>query len=124
MHKDMFEKFFHFAHDILENREELGLSPETAKKVLELKISTKKDKIRDAAEVELLLVDIAVELWKDKPDLGAVNKLLDKKYDLKKASMKSLVAAFVAVKKLLSPVQVKKVMAICKAHQKPGESRA
>ena len=50
------EKFFHFAHSILENHEELGLTDVDVKKVRDLKIGTKKSMIRNRAEVELLLV--------------------------------------------------------------------
>ena len=52
------EKFFHFAHSILENHEELGLTDVDVKKVRDLKIGTKKSMIRNRAEVELLMVDI------------------------------------------------------------------
>ena len=47
------EKFFHFAHSILENHEELGLTDVDVKKVRDLKIGTKKSMIRNRAEVEL-----------------------------------------------------------------------
>ena len=109
------EKFFHFAHSILENHEELGLSEESVKKVRDLKIGTKKSMIRNRAEVELLMVDVISSLYQEKPDISAINKLIDKKFDVKKAGMKKLIASFVAVKKLLSKEQIKQVKAICKA---------
>ena len=109
------EKFFHFAHSILENYEELGLTDEDAKKVRELKIGTKKSLIRNTAEAELLTVDIIAKLYENKPDLVEINKLLDKKFDVKKAGMKKLLAAFVGIKKLLSKEQMKQMKAICKS---------
>ena len=109
------EKFFHFAHSILENHEELGLSDEAVKKVRDLKIGTKKSLIRNRAEVELLMVDVISSLCQEKPDISAINKLIDKKFDIKKAGMKKLIASFVAVKKLLSKEQIKQVKAICKS---------
>ena len=121
------EKFFHFAHVILENHEELDLTDVDVKKVRDLKIGKKKSMIRNRAEVELLMVDIISSLYQEKPDISAINKLIDKKFDIKKAGMKKLIAGFVGVKKLLSKEQMKQVKAICKAegyHQsKEGQCR-
>ena len=118
------EKFFHFAHSILENYEELGLTDEDAKKVRELKIGTKKSLIRNKAEVELLMVDIISSLYAAKPEISEINKLIDKKFDIKKAGMKKLITSFVGLKKLLSKEQMKQVKAICKSeghHQSKEE---
>ena len=109
------EKFFHFAHSILENHEELGLTDVDVKKVRDLKIGTKKSMIRNRAEVELLMVDIISSLYQEKPEISEINKLIDKKFEIKKAGMKKLIAAFVGIKKLLSKEQMKQVKAICKA---------
>ena len=119
------EKFFHFAHSILENHEELGLTDENVKKVRELKIGTKKSLIRNTAEAELITVDIIASLYTDKPDLVEINKLIDKKFDIKKAGMKKLIAAFVGIKKLLSKEQMKQMKAMCKAegHHQPKEEQ-
>ena len=121
------EKFFHFAHSILENHEELGLPEEAVKKVKDLKIGTKKSLIRNTAEAELLMVDIISSLYQDKPDISEINKLVDKKFEIKKAGMKKLIVSFVGLKKLLSKEQMKQVKAICKAegyHQsKEGQCR-
>ena len=119
------EKFFHFAHLILENYEEIGLTDEAAKKVKELKIGTKKSLIRNTAEAELLMVDIISSLYADKPDISEINKLVDKKFEIKKAGMKKLIAAFVGVKKLLSREQMKQMKAICKSegHHQPKEEQ-
>ena len=119
------EKFFHFAHLIIQNYEEMGLTDEAAKKVRELKIGTKKGLIRNTAEAELLTVDIIAKLYENKPDLVEINKLLDKKFDVKKAGMKKLIAAFVGIKKLLSKEQMKQMKAICKSegHHQSKEER-
>ena len=121
------EKFFHFAHSIVENHEELGLTDEAVKKVRELKIGTKKSMIRNRAEVELLMVDIISSLYQAKPEISEINKLVDKKFEIKKAGMKKLIAAFVGVKKLLSKEQMKQVKAICKSEDhhesKEGQCR-
>ena len=121
------EKFFHFAHSILENHEELGLSEESVKKVRDLKIGTKKSMIRNRAEVELLMVDVIASLYQEKPDISAINRLIDKKFDVKKAGMKKLIAAFIGIKKLLSKEQIKQVKTICKSEarheSKEGQCR-
>ena len=119
------EKFFHFAHSILENYEEIGLTDEAAKKIKELKIGTKKSLIRNTAEAELLMVDIISKLYTDKPEISEINKLIDKKFDVKKAGMKKLIAAFVGIKKLLSKEQMKQMKAICKSegHRQPKEEQ-
>ena len=109
------EKFFHFAHSILENHEELGLTDVDGKKVRDLKIGTKKSMIRNRAEVELLMVDIISSLYQEKPEISEINKLIDKKFEIKKAGMKKLIAAFVGIKKLLSREQIKQIKAICKS---------
>ena len=121
------EKFFHFAHSILENHEELGLTDVDVKKVRDLKIGTKKSMIRNRAEVELLMVDIISSLYQEKPEISEINKLIDKKFEIKKAGMKKLIAAFVGIKKLLSKEQMKQIKAICKAEghsqSKEGQCR-
>ncbi len=121
------EKFFHFAHSIMENHEELGLTDVDVKKVRDLKIGTKKSMIRNRAEVELLMVDVISSLYQEKPEISEINKLIDKKFEIKKAGMKKLIAAFVGIKKLLSKEQMKQVKAICKAEghsqSKEGQCR-
>ena len=121
------EKFFHFAHSILENHEELGLTNVDVKKIRDLKIGTKKGLIRNTAEAELLMVDIISSLYQDKPNISEINKLVDKKFEIKKAGMKKLIAAFVGIKKLLSKEQMKQMKAICKSEghsqSKEGQCR-
>ena len=121
------EKFFHFAHLALENYEELGLSEDAVKKIRELKIGTKKSLIRNRAEAELLMVDVISKLHMEKPEISEINRLIDKKFDVKKAGMKKLIASFVAVKKLLSKEQIKQIKAICKSEShsqsKEGQCR-
>ena len=119
------EKFFHFAHLALENHEELGLSEDAVKKIRELKIGTKKSLIRNRAEAELLMVDIISKLHTEKPEISEINRLIDKKFDVKKAGMKKLIASFVALKKLLSKEQMKQMKAICKSegYRQPKEGQ-
>jgi len=110
--KDCKEKIFLKAHKILKNKEELGLSDEQVQKIKDLKISAKKDLIRKEAEIDILKVDIKSEMYKDTIDVAAVNAFIDKKYDLKKEKTKSLIAAFVALKNILTEDQKKKLKEI------------
>jgi hypothetical protein len=114
-------KFFHIAHGILENKTELGLSDETFHKVKDLKISTKKDLIKAKAEIEITAVDIMAKMWEDSAELTEINKLIDKKYTLKKESMKTLVSAFVNLKKMVSKEQLNKLRTMCKSNARPEE---
>ena len=110
------EKFFHMAHSILENHSELELSEVNIRKVKNLKINTKKSLIMSTAEIETIAVDIMAEMWDASPDSNKINKLLDKKYSLKKESVKELVGAFLSLKKMLSKEQLCKLNGFCKTH--------
>ena len=112
------EKFFHMAHAIFENHEELGFSKEKLLKVKDLKINTKKSLIRSTAEVEIVGVDIMAMMWECSPNIIEINKLIDKKFALKRDSMKKLVSAFLSLKKMLYEDQLYKLHSICKASAK------
>jgi len=109
-------KFFHMAHAIFENHEELGFSEENLRKVKDLKINTKKSLIRSTAEIEIIAVDIMAKMWEDSPDMAEINKLIDKKFTFKKEAMKELLSAFLSLKKMLSKEQLRKLHAFCKAN--------
>ncbi len=123
MHKEccLGSKFFHMAHSIFENQAELGFSEENLHKVKDLKINTKKSLIRSTAEIEIIAVDIMAKMWEDSPDMTEINKLIDKKFTLKKEAMKELVSAFLTLKKMLSKEQLRKLHGICKNNPKPEE---
>jgi hypothetical protein len=110
------EKFFHMAHSILENHSELELSEVNIRKVKDLMNNTKKSVIKSTAEIETITVDIMAKMWDDSPDGNQINKLLDKKYSVKKESVKELVSAFLSLKKILSKEQLCKLHGFCKAH--------
>ncbi len=109
------EKFFHMARAIWENQEELGISAEDLLKVKNLKINTKKSLIKSTAEIDVITVDIMSQMWEDSPNMSDISKLLDKKYTIKKESMKKLLSAFLALKKMLSKEQLRKLHGMCKA---------
>jgi len=106
---DMTDKFFKKASFILWNAEELGLSENQIDKIESLKYDTKKDLLMKEAEIDVIALDIKRELRKDSPDTSAINKLLDKKYDLKKEKTKKLVSSYVDLKSMLTDSQMKEL---------------
>ena len=123
MHKEccLGSKFFHMAHTIFENHVELGFSEESLHKVKDLKINTKKSLIRSTAEIDIVAVDIMAKVWECSPDMTEINKLIDKKFTLKKESMKEILSAFLSLKKMLSKEQLSKLHGICKANKSSEE---
>ena len=123
MHKEccLGSKFFHMAHTIFENHVELGFSEENLRKVKDLKINIKKSLIRSTAEIDIIAVDIMAKTWEDSPDIAEINKLIDKKFTLKKEAMKELLNAFLSLKKMLSKEQLHKLHSICKANTNTEE---
>lgn len=113
-HFDLEDKFCKKAHFILENKEELGLSDKQVEQVKDLKLKTKKDLIGKKAELEILGLDIKAAMWNDPLDVNAVNKLIDKKYDIKKEKEKSLIGAYAALKGLLTEEQKEKMKGLFK----------
>lgn len=111
-HGDFEGKFYKKAMLIVKNQEELGLSDEEVKKIKDLKVATKKDLIRKKAEIEVLGLDIMAAMWEDTINLEAVNTLIDKKYELKKQKTKSIVAACVALKGILTEEQQEKLKSL------------
>lgn len=75
----------------LKGKEELGLSEDQVAKIEELGQKTKKDVIQRKADVEALDVDLKSLMKSDEFDAGAINALIDKKSDMKKAIMKTIV---------------------------------
>lgn len=116
-HKGFEKKFFYKARLILKNKDKLGLADKQLKKIKGLKIKTKKDVIRKDAELSIIALDIKAAIGEKQIDTGAVNKLLDKKYDLKKDKAKSLLAAYAALKRILTDEQKGKLKNILKRHK-------
>lgn len=129
--KDWEEKFFHKAHFLCENKTELGLSEKQYKDIKALKIATKKELIMTNAEIEVIALDIKALMWEEPMDVKAIDKLIDKKYELKKEKAKTLVRAFAGIQETLSDKQKEKCEEMketkekkaCKKGQKGQESR-
>lgn len=111
-------KFLYKAHFILENVEELGLSDKQKEEIKNLKMDTKKNLIRQDAEIDVLALDIKQKMYESTIDTKAVNELIDQKYELKKAKAKASVEAIAKLKQILSDEQHKKMKAMFKTGKK------
>lgn len=117
-HKGLEKKFFYKAQLILKNKDKLGLADKQLKKIKSLNIKTKKDVIRKDAELSIIVLDMKAAIREKQIDTAAVNKLLDKKYDLKRDKAKSSLAAYAALKRILTDEQKGKLKNILKRHKK------
>jgi|GEM_PF-2975028 len=104
--KDVFYKKAKF---ILWNEKDLKLSAEQVKAVKSLVSETKKQIIRNNAEIDVIKVDIKTQIHEPKINVEAVNGLIDKKYDYKKANAKLLVDSLAKLKAQLSEDQMNKL---------------
>jgi Spy/CpxP family protein refolding chaperone len=111
---DMSDQISEKAMMLIANDDELGLTEDQLKKIKDLKHKTKKDMIMKDAEIDVVAVDAKALLWDDPIDIVAVNKLIDSKYDLKKAKAKAFVAALAD----LTKEQKDKLKAIMKDQKK------
>ena len=111
-------KFFHKIHVVMNNQDELGITDEQCEKIKTLKMDTKKDLIRREAEIDIINVDIKSKLREDTIDTTSINKLIDQKYDLKKAKSKALVNAFASFKNILTDEQKEELSKIDKKGRK------
>jgi hypothetical protein len=113
------KKFVNKVRLALKNQEELGLSDEQYEKLKTLKMNTKKDLIKRKAEIDIIGVDIKGKLCEDPIDKKSINKLIDQKYELKKAKAKALVEAYAMFQSILTDDQKKKLKGI--SHKKPSK---
>ena len=103
------KKIYHKLRLVIVNQDELDLSDKQLEKIEDLKINVKKDLIKRNAEIDLIGVDIESRLRDEKIDKKAINSLIDRKYELKKAKAKSLIDVLVELKNILSAEQEKKL---------------
>lgn len=121
--QELEKKFDYKTRIIFKNRDELELSDKQVDKIKALKLKIEKDLIRKNAEIEIIALDLKALMSKEKVDLNAANKLIDEKYTFKKGKMKSLVAACVAIKEILTNEQKSKLKSIwkkCKQEKMSG----
>ena len=90
---------------ILNNKDELGLTSKQEDQINALLLKSKKDSIRQDAEIEIIGLDIKDKMKEDTINLKELNPLIDKKYDLKKARAKASLAAYAELKGILTDKQ-------------------
>ncbi|GEM_PF-1961450 len=108
------DKLSEKAHFILKNRTKLGLTDEQVKEIKAMKIAAKKDKIAKEAEIDTISVDIKAEMWKTPMDVGTIESLIDRKYELKKEKTKSMIRSYVKLENVLTEEQKQKMKELCK----------
>jgi len=97
--------FFHKAVFFLKSKDKIGLSQDQVVAIKALKLETEKGVLHQKADLKALELDIRSQLHSDMTDAGALSKLIDQKYEMKKTMEKSLVAAIVKLKSMLTPAQ-------------------
>jgi hypothetical protein len=108
-HKEGLEgKFCSKVKFMLSNHEELELTDKQIDAVKALKFKVKRDLIKTDAEIDMAKVEMKAEMWEEKYDLTALDKIIDRKYDLKKQKAKYLVKAISDLKSILTDDQMKK----------------
>ncbi len=112
------KKFFHKFDLAMAQQVKLDLSDEQYEKIKMLEINTKRDLIKKQAEIDVAKIDIKVKLWEDKIDNEGINKLIDKKYEFKKAKAKTLVNAYAQFKNILTEEQKKILKAMIRQRHK------
>jgi hypothetical protein len=112
------KKVFNRFRLAITNEAELGLSEEQYEKIKTLKINAKKDLIIKRAEIDVLKLDIKTKLGEDPIDKKDINKLIDKKYELKKEKAKALVDAYDRFKNILTEEQKKALKTVVRQRHK------
>lgn len=106
---DLKSKILQKSQFILTNKDSLGLSDDQVSKIKDIKMKVKKDTIMQDAQIGVIKVDIKAKMWEDPLDLKALDKLIDQKYDAKKAKAKGLVSSYGALKNVLTDEQKSKM---------------
>jgi len=110
------KKFFQKAGFIYQYSEELQITETQLDKIEELKSRLKKNAIMKDAEIKVLGLDIMDELKKEEVDMNAVDKLIDKKYELKKQKTKDVLGAYFELRQILTKEQIEKAKDIQKKY--------
>lgn len=102
------DTFFGKAKFFMSHKDELGLSDTQVKSIKDIKLDVKKALVRAEADIEILGMDMEGLLHQEAIDVEAVNKILDQKFEIKKAKAKNLVASLAKLKGILSKEQMDK----------------
>ena len=97
---------------LMKNQKAIGLTDGQVKAIKSVASASKKRSIKQKAEIQLIKVDIKSKLHEDKINTKAINKLIDKKYAVKKQKAKDLVQAYATMKSVLTDEQLQKAKSI------------
>ena len=101
----MTDKFFDKYQWIMNSRDKIGLTDDQVSNLKSLKHEFKKGIILKEAQIDVLALDIKSAMHQNPIDVEAVNALIDKKYDFKKAKVKSSVEAIAKLKSMITAEQ-------------------
>lgn len=116
--KSVKEKFFKKIKMIYLYQDELNVNDSQLDQIRGLKVALKKDVIKKQAELDIIKVDIHSLLYEDEVDMEAVNRLIDQKYEIKKAKTKKVVTSYAQLKKILTKEQMEKLKEIVRDKKK------
>ncbi len=119
------DRFFKKAYFCLKEKDRLQLNEQQQKKIKDLKISLKKELIRNRADIDVLNMDIKSATWSDPVDTKALGGLYEKKYNLKKQKMKKVIQAYSELDKVLNKKQkemLKELKALYKREAGKGKT--
>ncbi len=116
------QKFYKKAYMAISYADELKIADTQLIKIKALKSKLKKSTIMKEAEINVLALEISDELGEEKIDLDSVNKLLDRKYELKKQLAKELVEAYVELREILTEEQMAKMKDLKMQYSKKEKS--
>jgi len=100
--KDLEDKFFSKVQMVLAHQDKFRLSEMQVQNIKKLELDTKKDLISKKAEIDVADLDIEAGLKEDNIDVDATGKMIDLKYDLKKAKTMMLMRALASLKSILT----------------------
>lgn len=120
---DLREMFFKKSQMLWKHQAELGISEDQLAAISSLKAAVEKDLIQKDADSEVIGIDIQQRMMEDPIDVKAVNVLLDKKYEAKKAAARSLVSACAELRKILTEEQKQKMKQLMMGQEKRHDHR-
>ncbi|MBD3263777.1 MAG: hypothetical protein GF375_01590 [Candidatus Omnitrophica bacterium] len=106
---DLEDKFFKKVHFIFAYEDDINLSDDQKEMIINEKFDLKKDLIESKRQIEMIIADVKREFIRDDLDIGTINSLIDRKYDIKKEKAKRVVSAYQNLKNILSADQYNKL---------------
>lgn len=101
------EKFMTKAHFFLDNQKEIGLSEDQVNQIKKMKVDMKKNAINGKAAHEIFGLELEQHLSQPKINLEAVNSFIDQSMAAMTQGAKDSVAAYAALKGVLTEDQMK-----------------